>query len=85
MVVLINLLLLLYKATDKDVGNNSMLVYSVTGGDDRDKFRIDPNQGHIYSKVKVIDFEKDSYSLEVVACDDWGQGTRTTATVMVSY
>ena len=85
MVFTISFIIFFIQATDRDTGNNSALVYSISGGEDRDKFYIDPTQGQIYSKVNIDDFEKEVYSLEVVACDDWGQGIRTTATVMVSH
>ena len=55
-------------ASDEDVGLNSTLVYSITGGNDDKAFRIS-NQGTLFT-ASVLDREKNAqYNLEITVSD----------------
>ncbi|KAL0131096.1 hypothetical protein PUN28_002587 [Cardiocondyla obscurior] len=63
--------LLRFKATDNDLGPNSELAFSISAGNKRDTFFIDPLTGILYLK-KPLDYEElVRYTLNVT-CSDGG-------------
>ena len=57
------------KATDKDIGKNAEISYSIASGNDQDNFRIDSDSGIIYTKAH-LDYEtRTQYNLVVEAKD----------------
>ena len=57
------------KATDKDIGKNAEISFSIASGNDQDHFRIDSDSGIIYTKA-LLDYEtRTQYNLVVEAKD----------------
>ena len=57
------------KASDKDVGSNAVIRYSITSGNSQSYFVIDPETG-IINTTKAIDFEQiPAFNLQVSATD----------------
>ena len=58
------------KATDLDEGVNGQIKYSITGGDQKEHFSVDPDSGLITTAQK-LDYEtKKSYQLTVKGIAD---------------
>ncbi|XP_038055902.1 protocadherin Fat 4-like [Patiria miniata] len=56
-------------ATDDDIGENGLISYSITGGDEQKVFRVDPDTGDI-TLSKLLDHEtRSSYTLNITARD----------------
>ncbi|XP_074100856.1 cadherin-related tumor suppressor fat [Cotesia typhae] len=55
-------------AYDADLGINGRILYSITDGNDQDRFGIFPD-GQLYVKHVLDREEQDYYALEVTACD----------------
>lgn len=65
----INTELVQFKATDADLGMNSEVMFSITSGNRRDTFHVDPSTGVLYLH-KPLDFEElNSYQLRITASD----------------
>lgn len=66
---ILNTSVLQLKATDKDIGKNAQISYSIASGNDQDHFRIDSDSGIIYTKA-LLDYEaRTQYNLVVEAKD----------------
>ena len=56
-------------ATDKDTGTNAIITYSITGGNSKSHFTIDPLTGDINTTTS-LNFEKTPvYNITVTASD----------------
>lgn len=65
----VNTKLIHFRATDADLGANSQVVFSITAGNRKDAFRIDPASGILYLH-KPIDYEDlNLYVLNITASD----------------
>lgn len=61
--------LIQFEATDADVGVNSEVVFSISSGNRRDTFHVDPTTGTLYLH-KPLDYEElSSYVLNITASD----------------
>ncbi|XP_011499727.1 PREDICTED: cadherin-related tumor suppressor-like [Ceratosolen solmsi marchali] len=67
----VNVELLRFRATDKDLGPNSELAYAITAGNRRDAFHVDSTTGALYLR-KPLDYEElETYRLNIT-CSDAG-------------
>ncbi|KAK6636218.1 hypothetical protein RUM43_009876 [Polyplax serrata] len=58
-----------FRATDRDLGINSEIVFSIGAGNRRETFHVDPNSGALYLH-KPLDYEElNMYTLTIVASD----------------
>lgn len=74
----INTELIQFKATDADLGVNSEVVYSITGGNRKDTFHIDPLTG-VLNLHKPLDYEElAAYQLNITASDNGNPRLSTT-------
>ena len=82
-------LTLLYALTlqgeDADTGNNSVLVYNLVGGADKDSFYLNPITGEIHSKIDMSVFPKKVLEIEVLATDNWGNGNSVATEAKVIF
>ncbi|KAJ8896893.1 hypothetical protein PR048_002239 [Dryococelus australis] len=75
-----NTRLLQFKATDADLGVNSEVTFSITAGNRRDTFLIDPASGALYLR-RPLDYEDvNSYALNITASD--GGSPRLSSTIV---
>ncbi|CAD7079234.1 unnamed protein product [Hermetia illucens] len=72
--------LMRFRASDSDLGINSQITFSISAGNRKDTFHIDPNAGFLYLH-KSLDYEETtSYALNVTASD--GGNPRLSTTIM---
>ncbi|XP_037957804.1 cadherin-related tumor suppressor-like [Teleopsis dalmanni] len=72
--------LMQFRATDSDLGVNSQVAFSITAGNRKDTFHIDPISGSLYLH-KSLDYEDTTtYSLNITASDG---GTPQLSTTIV--
>lgn len=77
----INAELVKFQATDDDLDANSELYFTISAGNRRDTFHIDPLSGILYLK-KPLDFEEhESYTLNIT-CSDGGHPKMSTITTL---
>lgn len=70
--------LMRFRATDTDLGANSKIQYSISAGNRRDTFHIDPMSGTL-SLHKPLDYEETtSYNLNITATDGGNPSLSTT-------
>nr|XP_022911091.1 cadherin-related tumor suppressor [Onthophagus taurus] len=80
----VNTQLTQFRATDSDLGVNSEVTFSITAGNRRDAFHIDPTTGTLFLR-KSLDFEELSfYALNVTALDNGNPRLSATITFSVS-
>lgn len=80
----VNTELIQFKATDADLGVNSEVVYSITAGNRKDTFHIDPLSGVLYLH-KNLDYEElSSYQLNITASDNGSPRLFTTILFAIS-
>lgn len=65
----ISFLLCTFKASDLDLGINSKLRYSILNGTSKDKFRVDPNTGEVFSTIPLDREEKRLHQFTVLVED----------------
>lgn len=66
----VNTELIQFRATDADLGVNSEVMFSITAGNRKDTFHVDPSTGVLYLH-KPLDFEELSvYQLNITASDN---------------
>ena len=70
-------------ATDKDDGDNGIVVYSIVQGDDGKEFRVNKN-GEIYTSEELDREKKSSYFLTVQANDQGHPSQSSTAFVNIT-
>lgn len=72
--------LMRFRATDSDLGINSQITFSISAGNRRDTFHIDPHTGSLYLH-KPLDYEDTTaYTLNITASD--GGTPRLSTTIM---
>ncbi|XP_034946688.1 cadherin-related tumor suppressor [Chelonus insularis] len=71
------------KATDADLGINGQILYSVSDGNDEDRFGIFPD-GQLYVKHVLDREQQDYYALEVTASDQ-GKPRRSSVVVVIVH
>lgn len=72
--------LMRFRAADSDLGVNSQITFSISAGNRRDTFHIDPSSGSLYLH-KSLDYEETtSYVLNITASD--GGNPRLSTTIM---
>lgn len=80
----INTELIQFRATDADLGVNSEVVYSITAGNRKDTFHIDPATGVLYLH-KQLDYEElSAYQLNITASDNGNPRLFTTILFSIS-
>lgn len=66
----VNTELIKFIATDSDLGQNGQIIFTITGGNRHDTFRINGKTGMLYLN-KQLDYEKyTKYTLTITASDD---------------
>lgn len=66
----INTELIQFRATDADLGMNSEVIFSISSGNRKDTFHVDPSTGVLYLH-KPLDFEElNLYQLNITASDN---------------
>lgn len=76
--------ILTISATDKDSGLNAAVVYSISGGNDRGEFTINPNSGSVII-TQPLDFEvTPEYHLNITATDMGFKPLKTVAMLKVT-
>ncbi len=69
-------------AVDKDAGENSIVKYSIIGGNTGSTFSIDPERGHIYLQKSLDREQQDSFKL-IVRAQDLGEPPKSNTTQVV--
>lgn len=76
--------LMRFRATDSDLGDNSVVTFSISHGNRRDTFHIDSTSGSLYLH-KSLDYEDTtSYVLNITAADGGTPRLATTIAFMVN-
>ena len=76
-----NLLSLQIQATDKDIGKNAEIVYTITSGQNQDHFNLNADNGELRT-AKGLDYETiKQYTFKVKAADKGNPSRSGTATV----
>ncbi|KAL3265830.1 hypothetical protein HHI36_010026 [Cryptolaemus montrouzieri] len=76
--------LIQFKASDADLGVNSEVVFSITAGNRKDTYHIDPVTGILYLH-KSLDYEElDNYQLNITASDNGNPRLHTTILFIVN-
>ena len=71
-------------ATDADVGNNALITYSITAGNDRDAFHIEGSTGKLYL-ANNLDYEwKQQFTLTITATDFGSPELSSTSTCTIN-
>lgn len=65
------------QAVDNDIGENGRITYSIKSGKGKNKFRINPDNGHIFA-IKPIEFDGE-YEL-IIRAEDHGVPKRSQTT-----
>lgn len=74
----INTRLIQFRGSDADLGVNSEVTFSITAGNRRDTFHVDPASGELYL-YKPLDFEDiNAYTLNITASDGGSPRLSTT-------
>lgn len=74
----INKELIQFRATDADLGVNSEVVFSISAGNRKDTFHVDPSSGMLYLH-KPLDYEElSAYQLNITASDNGNPRLSTT-------
>ena len=71
-------------ATDRDIGSNAAITYSITGGDTEGVFTIDADSGNITVAGMLDPEESSSFNLTVQATDGGTSQNRAQAIVMIT-
>lgn len=70
--------LIQFRASDADLGMNSEVVFSITAGNRKDTFHVDPTSGTLYLH-KPLDYEElSAYQLNITASDNGNPRLSTT-------
>ncbi|KAK9886909.1 hypothetical protein WA026_019166, partial [Henosepilachna vigintioctopunctata] len=76
--------LIQFRASDADLGVNSEVLFSITAGNRKDTYHIDPNSGILYLH-KPLDYEElDNYQLNITASDNGNPKLHTTISFSVA-
>ena len=75
---------LLVSATDLDSGDNSVVVYNITAGNEEGAFEIDPDTGAIKVKKSLTTVSASKFSLRVEAKDKGNPPRMTPTTVQLN-
>ncbi|KYB27849.1 cadherin-related tumor suppressor [Tribolium castaneum] len=74
----VNTELIQFRATDADLGMNSEVVFSISAGNRKDTFHVDPSSGTLYLH-KPLDYEElSAYQLNITASDNGNPRLSTT-------